>query len=70
MIFYSLGKRKDCEVFNLISKGLGWEKFRNLVSKVKIPIYALGGMKLNDLEKAQVNGAAGIAGISMFDQSS
>ena len=55
---------------HLISKGLGWKKFRDLVSEVKIPIYALGGMKLNDLETAQANGAAGIAGISMFDQSS
>ena len=55
---------------HLISKGLGWEKFRNLANEVKIPVYALGGMRLNDLETAQANGAAGIAGIRMFDQSS
>ena len=55
---------------HLITKGMGWESFHNLAKDFDFPIYALGGMKLKDLETSRTYGAAGIAGISMFDQSS
>ncbi len=43
---------------------LGWERFSDLVGKLPIPVYALGGMKLSDLEQARQYGAQGIALIS------
>ena len=45
---------------------LGWKKFKEMSARIKIPIFALGGMKLNFLEEAQSFGAHGIAGISSF----
>lgn len=45
---------------------LGWEKFAQMVSQVNIPVYALGGLGLDDLEKACNSGAQGIAGIRAF----
>ena len=45
---------------------LGWKKFQEMSARTKIPIFALGGMKLNFLEEAQSFGAHGIAGISSF----
>ncbi len=45
---------------------LGWEKFTQIVSQVNIPVYALGGLGLEDLEKAYYSGAQGIAGIRAF----
>ncbi|WP_045224563.1 Nudix family hydrolase [Methyloterricola oryzae] len=42
---------------------MGWERFRELVATVNIPVYALGGMNLDCLPKARQNGARGIAGI-------
>jgi 8-oxo-dGTP diphosphatase len=48
------------------AKPLGWEGFASLVDQVNIPVYALGGMKLDDLDRARDHGAQGIAGISAF----
>lgn len=45
---------------------LGWSNFEALASQVSIPVYALGGMRLDDLPLARAHGAAGIAGIGMF----
>jgi 8-oxo-dGTP diphosphatase len=45
---------------------LGWEQFANLVEEVNIPIYALGGLKLEDKTIAKALGAQGIAGIRAF----
>ena len=45
---------------------LGWSGFANLVQKAGLPIYALGGLKVADLEIARRSGASGISGISMF----
>ncbi len=45
---------------------LGWEQFRNLVDKINIPVYALGGMQENFFERARAAGAQGIAGIRCF----
>lgn len=43
---------------------LGWKLFQSLSKKVTFPVYALGGMSLNDLETAKSNNAYGIAMIS------
>lgn len=43
---------------------LGWKRFSDLVGRIPIPVYALGGMKLSDLGQARVHGAQGIALIS------
>jgi 8-oxo-dGTP diphosphatase len=40
---------------------LGWQKFAELAESVSLPIYALGGMSLNDLPVAFSYGARGIA---------
>ena len=45
---------------------LGWQAFANLVKGINIPVYALGGMNLDDLPRANQAGAQGIAGISAF----
>jgi 8-oxo-dGTP diphosphatase len=45
---------------------LGWETFTQMVNQVNIPVYALGGLELKDLEKAYYSGAQGIAGIRAF----
>ncbi|MGH8553248.1 MAG: Nudix family hydrolase [Methylococcales bacterium] len=45
---------------------LGWERFTSWVDRVNIPVYALGGLKADDLRLAREHGAQGIAGISAF----
>ncbi len=40
---------------------LGWEVFRTLVASSAIPVYALGGLQLDDLHTAWQHGAHGIA---------
>lgn len=45
---------------------LGWEQFTDLVNKVNLPVYALGGMAKSSLSKAQQSGAQGIAAIRAF----
>lgn len=45
---------------------LGWEQLNELLEKVNIPTYALGGLEGDDLQQAQACGAQGIAGISCF----
>lgn len=42
---------------------LGWPRFRELVEEVNLPVYALGGMASQDLERAWKHGAQGIAAI-------
>lgn len=41
--------------------GLGWERFAQLAAQSPIPVFALGGMKMDMLEEAQSHGAHGIA---------
>ncbi|WP_018985809.1 Nudix family hydrolase [Methylophilus methylotrophus] len=41
--------------------GLGWVKFGELLNGLEIPVYALGGMRLEHLPQAQSCGARGIA---------
>lgn len=42
---------------------LGWERTRELIDSVNIPVYLLGGMSADDLAQAFEAGAQGIAGI-------
>ena len=46
------------------SIAMGWDTFKSLVMGVRIPVYALGGIKPDELEIARINGAHGIAMIS------
>ena len=43
---------------------LGWKKFNDIVHEIPIPVYALGGMKIEHLEQAWNQGAQGVAAIS------
>ena len=45
---------------------IGWEVSGEVVKKLNIPVYFLGGMSLNDLNKTLKLGAQGIAGVSAF----
>jgi 8-oxo-dGTP diphosphatase len=40
---------------------LGWAKFSAMLTDYPIPVYALGGMQMHDLEIAKQHGAHGIA---------
>ncbi|HRF84739.1 MAG TPA: thiamine phosphate synthase, partial [Pseudoxanthomonas sp.] len=42
---------------------LGWDGFVALREQVALPIYAIGGLTLDDLPAARGNGAQGIAAI-------
>jgi len=42
---------------------LGWNTFSEMVDEVRIPVYALGGMHVDDLDDAYISGAQGIAAI-------
>ena len=54
----------------IITKGMGWDKFSDMAKKSPIKSYAIGGLSNDDLEIASKHNACGIAGISMFNQSS
>lgn len=43
------------------AENLGWQQFGSLIDNIEIPVYALGGMTLDDLSQALTNGARGIA---------
>lgn len=43
------------------ANALGWERFAQLIAGYALPVYALGGMQLNDLHYARTHGAHGIA---------
>ncbi len=40
---------------------LGWEAFSDLIIDYALPVYALGGMKTTDIDRARSHGAHGIA---------
>ena len=48
------------------TNSLGWSRFGQLCFKANSPVYALGGMSLNDYHNAVVHGAQGIAAIRTF----
>ena len=45
---------------------LGWECFARLVADARLPVYALGGVRPDDLERTRAAGAHGVAGIRAF----
>jgi 8-oxo-dGTP diphosphatase len=45
---------------------LGWDAFAELCSLAAFPVFALGGLRGDDLVRARAAGAQGIAGISAF----
>ncbi|MGV6850661.1 MAG: Nudix family hydrolase [bacterium] len=45
---------------------LGWSNFSKIVKPSRLPVFALGGLKLSDLNTACQHGATGIAGISCY----
>ena len=45
---------------------IGWDTAQEVVDKLNIPVYFLGGMVLSDLDKTLKLGAQGIAGVSAF----
>lgn len=45
---------------------LGWKAFRQLVDECDVPVYALGGMTVDDIEQAWQSGAQGVAAIGAF----
>ncbi|MDB2589557.1 Nudix family hydrolase [Candidatus Thioglobus sp.] len=45
---------------------IGWDAAKEVVDQLNIPVYFLGGMTLNDLNKTLNLGAQGIAGVSSF----
>ncbi len=46
--------------------GIGWQKFAEVVKELPIPVFALGGMKPEDIEQAKKSGGQGVAAISGF----
>lgn len=46
--------------------GMGWAAFTDLVDRVNVPVYALGGLTEYDLQQARESGAQGIAAIRGF----
>jgi 8-oxo-dGTP diphosphatase len=45
---------------------LGWRRFEELTLSAGLPVYALGGVKPDDLEAVRAAGGFGVAGISAF----
>ena len=45
---------------------LGWEDFSRLCAGVNLPVYALGGMRAQDLARARQAGAQGLAMVSQI----
>ncbi|MBT7250507.1 MAG: thiamine phosphate synthase, partial [Rhodospirillaceae bacterium] len=58
-------------VFEAISQierpALGTLKFTELVRRVNIPVYALGGISQDTIMRLHGSGATGIAGIGLFN---
>ena len=44
-------------------ESLGWERFAALVTLSDVPVYALGGMQIKDLDEVRAHGGFGVAGI-------
>jgi 8-oxo-dGTP diphosphatase len=45
---------------------IGWQQFKQMINQVKCPVYALGGMKVTDLDDAKEAGAQGVAVSSLW----
>lgn len=46
------------------ARTLGWERFAALASRTSLPVYAIGGMRMDDLDMARRHGAHGLAMIT------
>jgi len=46
------------------AKPLGWGKFKSLVEPANIPVYALGGMRADDMKQFREFGAQGVSVLS------
>lgn len=46
---------------------LGWAGFATLAAQVSLPVYALGGLRRDQLQEARSYGGFGIAGIRMYE---
>jgi 8-oxo-dGTP diphosphatase len=49
-----------------VAEPLGWERFAQWVADARLPVYALGGIGPDDLDRALAAGAQGVAGIRAF----
>lgn len=47
-------------------QGMGWAEFRRQSAAARIPVYALGGLGLDDVTRARGEGGQGIAGIRFW----
>ncbi|MBL4866534.1 MAG: thiamine phosphate synthase, partial [Pseudomonadales bacterium] len=45
---------------------IGWPLFSEFVESINLPVYALGGLSITDLDMARSQGAQGVSGISEF----
>ena len=45
---------------------LGWEKFKIISDKSNMPVFALGGIKISDLQLCKKFNGFGVSGISSF----
>jgi 8-oxo-dGTP diphosphatase len=43
---------------------MGWERFAAMVAQARLPVYALGGLGREDVARAHIAGAQGVAAIS------
>ncbi|MEM7053599.1 MAG: Nudix family hydrolase [Pseudomonadota bacterium] len=48
------------------AQGMGWDRFSEQVAESPLPVFALGGLQPQDLDRARSLGAFGVAGISNF----
>lgn len=46
--------------------GLGWAAWSQAAATARIPVYAIGGLTLDDLDDARAHGARGLSGIGMY----
>ena len=47
-------------------QAMGWQHFSSMLEKCSMPVYALGGVSQDDMQRAWSHGAQGIAAISAF----
>jgi 8-oxo-dGTP diphosphatase len=48
------------------ASAIGWTRFARMIENTSMPVFALGGLSEEDLERAWLSGAQGVAAISAF----
>ena len=48
------------------AKPLGWDAFAELVNHATVPVYALGGVGIDNIAQSKRQGGQGVAGISAY----